>query len=167
MWHRDKEKEYIAFYEAKKKYYLATNKIKISDYTEQDSLKVEKMATKDPAFTRYLDSHVKDEMIFTVQQKCKNMVGQKHIDKQFDNIKRARESAFRSVFKDDGTDAQVKMVAEVNGIPFNGFSFYKINYKGDIPNSLRKSQERNIRDLGSGRLQGFRKVKGLRAEAFY
>lgn len=139
--YREKENEYILFYEAKKKYYLIANKKPLADYIEDDSTKVDKMSSKDAGFVNYVNRKVKDTMMFTIQQKCSALLGPEFINAKFARLKQDRQEAFLAVFKDEGTEARVKMNDGVNGIPFNGFSFYRIKYNGDIPNSLTKAYE--------------------------
>ena len=46
-----------------------------------------------------------------------------------------------------------------DNLPFNGFSYYKIDYKGDIPKSLEKAYER-INELNNEPPR--KKFKGIR-----
>ena len=62
-----KEKEYILFYEGKKKYYMNLYGKTKHTYFEEDSLLVEKLSIKDPKFIKYLNGHVHDSLEFTVQ----------------------------------------------------------------------------------------------------
>src|SRR5207249_3110332 len=62
-----KEKEYILFFEAKKKYFLSSNNLNVQSFNTQDSEKVNKMSVKDSAFVHYLNKQVRDSLIFTVQ----------------------------------------------------------------------------------------------------
>ena len=48
---------------------------------------------------------------------------------------------FRQYFIDNGTSGRVRIAAVQSTIPFNGFSFYKIEYKGELPKSLLKAYE--------------------------
>jgi len=53
MPYRDKEKEYIGFFEAKKKYFLLSHNKKTQILSTDDSLEVDKMSVKDSLFVHY------------------------------------------------------------------------------------------------------------------
>jgi hypothetical protein len=131
----DKEKEHILFFEAKKKYYMASGH---TNFSIEDSLAVSKMAVKDKAFVKYLDQHG-GTGLFTVQDKCRKIVDKGRIEKQFKRLNREREENFISFFKKDGTDKQITMNPPETRIPYNGFSFFKIGYNGEIPPELREA----------------------------
>jgi hypothetical protein len=135
MVYTDKEKEYILFYEAKKKYY----KMSHPTYSEEDSVFVEKMSIKDSGLVHYLDKHYNSDSIFTIQQKCMLFVGENIVNARYTQLLNAREHMFMQYFKDNGTDKAVKMAAAENTTPFNGFSYYRLNYKGEIPEELREA----------------------------
>jgi hypothetical protein len=139
-----KEKEYILYYEAKKVYYLAINKINAKSFNEEDSEKVDKMSAKDSSFVRYLNKQVNDTMLFTIQEKCYVLVDSAQVNAKLERLNRERETAFINFFKEKKVDKQVKFSGSENVIPYNGFSYFKIAYKGEIPKSLTKAyQEMN------------------------
>jgi hypothetical protein len=127
-----KEKEHILFYEAKKKYFLLSH----SRYSEEDSLFVEKMSVKDSSFTKYLNKQHAQGLVFTVHEKCYHFVGNDLVNNKYTQLIKQREKIFRSYFIDNGTEEQIKMMENKNEIPFNGFSFYKLRYKGKFPKDL-------------------------------
>ena len=45
------------------------------------------------------------------------------------------------LFKKKGVDTRVTIYPGENSIPYNGFSFYKIVYKGKFPESLIKANQ--------------------------
>ncbi len=137
-----KEKEYILFYEAKKKYYLQLNNKNNTSFNEEDSIKVNKMSIKEAVFVEYLNKHTRDSMLFTVQQKCIKLVGTNFIDKKFKELNSERINVFMAFFKDIEIQKRIKLTEKTNVIPFNGFSFYKIEYKGEFPESLIKAYEK-------------------------
>ncbi len=137
----EKEKEYLLLYEAKKKYFLASNKKDAGSFSQEDSLSVTKMSIKDPSFIKYLDQKAGHHMLFTVQSKCEQVVGNSMVNKKYKQLKDIRERNFRDFFARNGTEEQVKMVTAKNGIPYNGFSVFRIAYKGDIPEDVRKAYE--------------------------
>ena len=134
-----KEKEYILFFEAKKKYFLTVNNENTKDFSYDDSVKVDKMPVKDSLFVRYLSKQVNDSMLFTIQEKCFSIVDAATINAKFEQLKRERKNAFISYFKERGVEKQIKISLDENVIPYNGFSFYKIEYKGEFPESLIKA----------------------------
>ncbi|MEP7170729.1 MAG: DUF748 domain-containing protein, partial [Bacteroidota bacterium] len=137
-----KEKEYILFFEAKKKYFLQSGLGSGQFLTEEDSEKVDNMSIKDSLFLRYLNKHVKDSLLFTVQEKCSRLISESIVNEKFNQLNKERKEAFLFLFKEKGVDNRVKIHEGENTIPYNGFSFYKIEYKGDIPESLRKAYEK-------------------------
>jgi hypothetical protein len=137
MQYADKEKEYICFFEAKKKYYLLTQKV--SSFSRDDSLKVDKMSVKDSLFVYYLNNHENNVLVFTIQEKCLNFTGSAVVDAKFQQLNRSREDAFMLDFKKRGVNRQVKFLPGENHIPYNGFSFYKIASKGELSPALIKA----------------------------
>ncbi|HWY13103.1 MAG TPA: DUF748 domain-containing protein [Bacteroidia bacterium] len=137
-----KEKEHILFYEAKKKYYLMGKNEKQSSFNTEDSMYVVKMSVKDSGFVRCLDKHLKKDLVFTVQEKCMNFVGDSVVNKKFEQLVSLRAKEFRSYFKENNTDNRLKINTSKYEIPFDGFSFYKLNYKGELPNALVRAYRR-------------------------
>ncbi|HEY3369577.1 MAG TPA: DUF748 domain-containing protein [Prolixibacteraceae bacterium] len=147
QYYEEKEKEYILYYEAKKKFYaaqnkltpLAENQIKVS---KEDSLKIDKMSIKDSSFVKYLQSRVKDTLLFTIQEKCAQIVDPSVVEAKFKQLKKAREEQFLAYFKKKNLDNRVKFSQGKSVIPYNGFSYYQIDYEGDFPESLRKAYDK-------------------------
>ncbi len=73
--YEDKEKEYILFYAAKKKYFLDTHKKEASSFSDDDSVEVDKMSVKESGFLHYLNKQVDTTSLFSIQDKCKAFVG--------------------------------------------------------------------------------------------
>jgi len=139
-----KEKEYILFFEAKKKYYLSLSRDRAKSdkekiFTEEDSIKVDKMSVKDSSFIQYLNRTVRDSMMFTIQEKCRTLIGQELIDLRYNQLNKEREAFFISYFKKEHVENRVNIHPVETTIPFNGFSYYKIDYKGKVPESLQKA----------------------------
>jgi hypothetical protein len=134
-----KEKEYILFYEAKKKYFLASNHKNESSFTQEDSETVNKMSVKDTQFEKYLNYHTADSMLFTAQDKCIRLLGEKLINSKYKQLNTDRQNAFTAYFKDKNVENRMKISADQNLIPYNGFSFYKIVYKGEFPDDIKKA----------------------------
>jgi len=139
--YEQKEKEYILFFEAKKKYFLVINN-KNTRLSEADSGTVDKMSVKDSLFVDYLDKHIEDTMLFTIQEKCGKFVGSAKVSDRFKLLNQEREDAFMLHFKKKGVENRVKFYSGENTIPYNGFSFYKITYKGELPESLIKAHNK-------------------------
>jgi hypothetical protein len=137
-----KEREYILFFEAKKKFFLANNKSGSKTFTKEDSVHVEKMSIRDEAFISYLDKQVNDALLFTVQHKAAQLIAQSLVNSKFAELKQAREDAFLSIFKKMGIDKQVTFSKGNDEIPFNGFSFYDIVYEGEYPDYLTKAYDK-------------------------
>ncbi|MDP1622668.1 MAG: DUF748 domain-containing protein [Bacteroidales bacterium] len=135
----EKEIEYISFFEAKKKYFLATNTSDKQGFNEEDSIQVDKMSVKDSLFINYLNNQVSDTMLFTVQDKCRNLIGTVAINAMFIRLIRERENAFILYFKEKSVEKRVKIHSGENDIPYNGFSYFKIDYIGELPVHLLKA----------------------------
>lgn len=139
-----KEKEYILFYEAKKKYFLEKNKKKEDSLSPHDNEAIEKMSVKDSMFVRYLDRHLKDSLIFTIQEKCYSIIDSSIVNEKFGRLIKEREESFISDFRKKNVDKRVKFAKNDMVIPYNGFSFYRIDYSGEYPETLMKAfQELN------------------------
>ena len=141
----EKEKEYIGFFEARKKYFLISGKLNTLFLSKEDSMKVENMPVKDSMFVKFLNKQVHDSMLFTIQEKCSSFVGLSVINVKFEQLNKKREDTFLLHFKKAGLGNRVKIYSGENNIPYNGFSFYKIVYKGELPKSLIKAyQQMNL-----------------------
>ena len=139
MLYADKEKEYITFYEARKRFFLMTEHKDALLFSVDDSFKVDKMSVKDSLFVHYLNKHCNSELMFTIQEKCNEIIGSAFIDEKFRQLNKKRENSFLLNFKEKGVGNRVKVYPGENNIPYNGFSFYKIVYKGELPSSLIKA----------------------------
>lgn len=141
MQYETKEKEHILFYETKKKYYLISNKKHLKDFTEDDSLKIVEMSPKDDALVKYISRNLSDTVMFTIQEKCLNFVGHAVVDKSYNHLLKARNTSFLNVFKEDGTQDQVKMKASKSTVPYNGFSYLEFDYPGGMDDKLREAYD--------------------------
>ena len=148
MQYAEKEKEYIRFFEAKKKYFLLSKDKNAQFLSDEDSLKVDKMSVKDSLFVQYLNKQVNDTMLFTIQEKCNSFIGSALVDKRFKQLNKEREDAFMLFFKKKALEKRVKIHTGENNIPYNGFSFFKIVYEGELPESLIKAY-RQINELNN------------------
>jgi len=137
-----KEKEYILFYEAKKVYYLLTNKISAKSFNEEDSEKVDMMSLKDSSFVYYLNKQVNDTLVFTIQEKCSVLVDSAMVNAKLERLNKERETVFINFLKEKKVDNQVKISGSENVIPYNGYSYYKITYPGEFPESLIKAYQK-------------------------
>jgi hypothetical protein len=147
-----KEKEYILFYEAKKKYFLLTNNKNTQSFSRADSIKVDKMSVKDSLFVLYLNKRTYGLMLFTIQEKCWMTIGSAIINNKFNQLTSERANAFIMYFEEKGVGKQVNILAGQNVIPYNGFSFYKIVYHGEFPESLIKAYQK-MNDLNDDELR--------------
>jgi hypothetical protein len=136
-----KEKEYILFFEAKKKYFLITNNKNAQSFSEEDSMKVDKLSVKDSLFVHYLDKQINDSMIFSIQEKCTRTIDSAFVNTKFEQLNKERKNSFISYFREREVEKRVKISTGENVIPYNGFSFYKIEYKGEFPESIIKAYQ--------------------------
>jgi hypothetical protein len=142
MPYTEKEKEYIMFFEAKKQYLLVSKKLTTKSLCEDDTITIDKMSNKDSLFVKYLNSKLGNKLAFTVQDKCLNLLGNDYINKKMDELNASRKDLFKAFFKEIDVNKRVKINPIKNNIPFNGFSYYKIDYKGEIPKALEKAYEK-------------------------
>ena len=142
MLYVEKEKEYILFFEAKKKYFLLSKGSKNLAISKDDSLKIDKMSVKDSTFVHFLNKRAQKSLMFTIQDKCINFIGLPILNVKLRRLNQDRKEAFMSQFKDKNIENRVKIYEGENTIPFNGFSFYKIVYKGDYPKALIKAYKK-------------------------
>ena len=136
-----KEKEYILFFEAKKKYYLTVNKINARSFCKSDSEKIDKMSIKDSGFVHYINKNTHDQLLFTIQGKCARFIDSNIVNAKFKQLNKERENAFIGFFKKKEVEKRVKFYSASDVIPYNGFSFYKIEYKGGEPDLLLKAYD--------------------------
>lgn len=146
--YEEKEKEYILFFEAKKQFYLFANKMNSKDLRDKDTTNIEEISVKDSSFIRYLDARIKTKLLFTIQDKCRQIVSQDVVNERFNAIIKKRKEVFLAYFKEEGVADRVKMQPMVDKIPYNGFSVYKINYKGEVPDELMEAY-RTINDFNN------------------
>jgi Domain of Unknown Function (DUF748) len=142
MVYDSKEKEYILFFETKKKYFLLSRSTTEKEFSEDDSLTVSKMSAKDAGLVAHISKNLSDTVMFTLQEKCINFVGSKVVDIRLKKLLIDREKSFRELFEENGTDSRVKMYAHQNSIPYNGFSYFKLEYPGEIPPALHKAYQK-------------------------
>jgi hypothetical protein len=99
------------------------------------------MSVKDSLFVRYLNKHPGSKQMFTIQEKCNNYVGSAFIDARYKQLNKERENSFMSCFINKAVSNRVKIFSGENNIPYNGFSFFKIVYKGELPEALIKANQ--------------------------
>lgn len=141
-----KEKEYILLYEAKKKFYISQKGRSADTFSEDDSIQVSRMSAKDSAFVKYLDSHLKEKLVFTIQGKCAQIISEEMLDKKLEQLNKVRKTVFLQYFKDTGTDDRVRFTDRKSLIPYNGFSTYKIDYSGEFPEKITRAY-RDLEEL--------------------
>jgi hypothetical protein len=99
------------------------------------------MSVKDSKFVHYLDKKNHNAMLFTIQDKCNSFIGSVNVNAKFNRLNRERKDAFMSGFKKDALANRVIFHNAQNSIPYNGYSFYKIIYKGEFPKYLTRAYQ--------------------------
>jgi len=139
-----KEREHTIFYEAKKAFYLRETKQTAAEYDEDDMEVVDKRSVKDSSFVHFIKAQVSDTMLFTMEAKCDKFLDEAKVDASLKNLTTNRKKTFMEFFTEEGVAKQVQFLKEEQTVPFNGFSFYKIDYVGELPEKLRTAyQEMN------------------------
>lgn len=143
--HSEKEKENILFFEAKKKYYLSRQVPKTKSFDEDDSLTVDKMNIRDSLFIERITRYCHNSMLFTIQEKCYCYVGEAVVKKKLLHLREQREKEFRYYFKENNTNKRVLFHSTENKIPYNGFSFFRIEYDKGLPVELSEAYQKLIK----------------------
>lgn len=144
----EKEKEYLVLYEAKKRYYLNKYKMQATHLTAEDESDIESMSIKDSLFIHFLNRNTNHKLLFTIQDKCYVLIGHKEVDKKFKQLIKDRETAFMNYFKDKEFSGRIKIMPMEDKIPYNGFSSYRIDYKGNLPKDVKEALS-EMNDLNS------------------
>lgn len=134
-----KEKEGILLYEIKKKYYLKLYKKSANQYDESDSITVEKMSIKDSLFLKYINEQVKDVLVFTTQEKAQRIIDTHSVNLKYAKLNEERLALFLNYFKVNDHQSRVKIMKSIKTVPYNGYSYLKINYEGEFPEKLLKA----------------------------
>src|SRR5579862_1008123 len=92
----EKEREYLIFFEAKKKYYLSADRLDPRSFSNKDSMAVNKMSVRDKGFMNYLNHKIRDTLLFTLQEKCARLVGSNDIDQRLRQLEKNRNEIFLS-----------------------------------------------------------------------
>jgi hypothetical protein len=66
-------------------------------------------------------------------------VGTSLVNTKFSQLNKIRKDVFIAYFKEKGINSKVTFKLAQNNIPYDGFSFYKIEYKGELPDFLLKA----------------------------
>jgi len=140
--YEQKEKEDILLFEAKKKYFITVNHKNKAEFNKNDSITVGKMSVKDKSFNEYLNKHTNSKLIFTTQGKSALFVGLTEINQMSKKLNNERENNFKQAFIKKGVLKQVKFLVSKSVLPFNGYSFYKITYHGELPEALLTAYSR-------------------------
>jgi hypothetical protein len=164
MEYTEKEKEYILFFLAKKKYYLSRHKNKPFD--QDDSLVVEKMNIKDSLFMKYITSYCKNPMLFSIQEKCDHYVEEALVKNKLFQLRELRKEAFLRYFKENKTNSQVTFHSVEDKIPYNGFSFFTIHYNNGIPESLNRAYHRMAELNGESPRKKYRSARQKNKNSF-
>ena len=66
-------------------------------------------------------------------------MSQDELNRELNQLMEFRKTVFMEAFKKANLEKQISFQKETDVIPFNGFSFYKIAYKGEFPSFLMKA----------------------------
>ncbi|HLY69641.1 MAG TPA: DUF748 domain-containing protein [Puia sp.] len=138
----EKEREYLIFFEAKKKYYLSADRLDPRSFSNKDSMAVNKMSVRDKGFMNYLNHKIRDTLLFTLQEKCARLVGSNDIDQRLRQLEKNRNEIFLSIFRKQQAGEQLKILPKKSLIPFDGFSYYEIIYEGSMPADLTTAYQK-------------------------
>jgi hypothetical protein len=131
-----KEKEYILYFEAKKKYCLQRDDKNDSSFSEDDADEVNKMFIKDASFVHFLHQQINDSTLFTIPDLSSRLISDETVDAKLNQLNQERQETFLSFFKERKVERQITFSKEAIVVPYNGFSFYKIEYPGQFPPEL-------------------------------
>lgn len=136
----EKEEENLSLFEAKKKFFLFQHPKLSQVLSYSDSLSIEKMSNKDSTFIHFLDEQTHGDLLFTVQKKCKLLIGANNLSTKLEQLALQRKNTFLEQFRKNGVEKRIVFSKTQNQTPFNGFSFYKIIYKGKLPPYLLQAE---------------------------
>ena len=91
---------------------------------------------------KHVSKNLSDTLMFTLQEKCVNFVGNKIVEQEFDNLMKERERIFVSYFKENSTSKQLAIRAATIAIPYNGFSYFQLRYPSGTLPSLQRAYEK-------------------------
>jgi hypothetical protein len=154
-----KEKEYILFYEAKKRFFLQSPINDTKPLSDDDAAFVDKLSVKSDSFQEYINKHVIDSLIFTIQGKCASLIDSAFVNAKYNQLTSARKGAFIAYFKARNVENQVKFAPGENVVPYNGFSFYKIHYNGIFPDALIRAYRQMHEFNDHAPRRKFRKIR--------
>jgi hypothetical protein len=137
VFYEEKEKETILIFEARKRYFLQSSDKQANTLTRPDSIKVEKIPVRDTEFMQFLNNSVKGHELLTIQEKCYRLLGREPVNQKYAILVEERKKAFMEYFED--LEDRVEILDIINTQPYNWLSYYDINYKGDIPESLSEA----------------------------
>jgi hypothetical protein len=132
-----KEKEYILDFETRKKFFLQTRVDQ--SFNADDLEEVDNLAMRGGQFSDYLNRAVPQPLLFTIQDKCALLIDSMLVNVRFSELNAERRNSFLSYFKERNVQDQVVFAAEADVIPFDGFSFYKIEYSDAVPDFIKKA----------------------------
>lgn len=137
--HEALEKEVFLMFAAKKRFLVSTGQMSEEAFSNEDSLRVMKMSTKDSLFVQFLKDQTTDENLYPLQHQAAKMIANESITRQMDLLTQNRKTAFLRGFEEASVSDRVIFTEVLNSIPFSGFSYFDISYSGDIPDYLREA----------------------------
>ena len=155
-----KEKEHVLYFEAKKKYYLFIHQKTEHSFTKSDSNIVVKMSIRDSCFIAHMNNQVNQHRYLKIQEKCAAYTNPAKIKAKLARINSERANAFMEIFIAQKVEKQIILRFAKDVIPFNGYSFYKMDYMDKYPpNLIAAYREMNGLNRHGAKKSLFKKAK--------
>jgi hypothetical protein len=139
-----KEREQILFYETRKKYYLQVHRKTPGELQRSDFEAINKIELKKIRWylVKDLTTITRDTTMFTIQDRCLHFLGNSAVEKSYLKLVEERANLLSSAFTEKGVAEQVTIHASTAVVPHSGFSSFRIQYNGGVPNDLQSSYDK-------------------------
>jgi hypothetical protein len=124
---KEKEKEMLLMFEARKLFYLSQQRTSSKQLTETDSVAINKLSIRNPAFLVFLQTSSDSKLVFSNQEKALLVVGQARIDELYLKLINDRQKSVLNYFREKGYADRVTVKESKNDIPASGFSHYLLD----------------------------------------
>lgn len=129
----DLEMQYLSEYLSAKKYALQKGRWK-----GEDSLRLVQELRGDSDFVKAIDQF---QHVYSTKQNMMRYAGLRQVHQHYRQLQEVRKQEFLSAFGEGTARNRVTFLKHKDRMPFNGFSEYRISYKGNIPEDLRTAFE--------------------------